>query len=94
METYGLTLVEAMACKTPVVAFRVAESLKLRLMDGVRNYVNEKIAVHCSKQLRKLRDSPQLRTSLGHDAHQLARDRSAAGSFSRALCSCIKTALP
>ena len=49
METYGLTLVEAMACGTPVVAFESAEFLKLRLTDRAPSYVHRKMTRHWSK---------------------------------------------
>ena len=84
METYGLTLVEAMACKTPVVAFRVGGIPEAAPHGRGAILCQPKDSSALLEATTKLRDSPQLRTSLGHDAHQLARDRSAAGSFSRA----------
>jgi glycosyltransferase involved in cell wall biosynthesis len=82
METYGLTLVEAMACRTPVVAFRVG-GIPEAAPDG-------QVAILCPPQdgaalvqaITRLRDSPQLRERLGQIAHEMAHDRNAAGSFS------------
>jgi glycosyltransferase involved in cell wall biosynthesis len=82
METYGLTLVEAMACGTPVVAFRVG-GIPEAAPDG-------QVAILCPPQDRaalmeaimKLRNSPQLRDRLGHVAHETAHNRNAASSFS------------
>ena len=82
METYGLTLVEAMGCGTPVVAFRVG-GISEAAPDG-------QVAILCSAQdgaaliqaITRLRDSPQLRERLGQIAQEMAHDRNAASSFS------------
>ena len=84
METYGLTLVEAMACGTPVVAFRVG-GIPEAAPDGQG-------AILCAPQdaaalieaITKLRNSPQLRERLGNLAHETAHTRNAASSFSKA----------
>jgi glycosyltransferase involved in cell wall biosynthesis len=84
METYGLTLVEAMACGTPVVAFPVG-GIPEAAPDGQG-------AILCAVQdgtglveaITKLRDSPQLRQRLGNLAHETAHTRNAATSFSKA----------
>jgi glycosyltransferase involved in cell wall biosynthesis len=84
METYGLTLVEAMACGTPVVAFRVG-GIPEAAPDG-------QAAILCPPQdtatlieaIVKLRDSPQLRDSLGRFAYETAHTRNAASSFAEA----------
>ena len=81
METYGLTLVEAMACGTPVVAFRVG-GIPEAAPDGQG-------AILCAPQdgaalieaITRLRNSPQLRERLGKLAHETAHDRNAASSF-------------
>jgi glycosyltransferase involved in cell wall biosynthesis len=81
METYGLTLVEAMACGTPVVAFRVG-GIPEAAPDGQG-------AILCGPQdgaafletITNLRGSPQLREKLGRIAHQTAHSRNAASSF-------------
>jgi glycosyltransferase involved in cell wall biosynthesis len=84
METYGLTLVEAMACGTPVIAFRVG-GIAEAAPDGQG-------AVLCSagdgpaliEAMKKLRNSPQLRDRLGSLAQETAHNRNAASSFAKA----------
>ena len=81
METYGLTLVEAMACGTPVIAFRVG-GIPEAAPDGQG-------AILCRPQegeamleaITNLRESPQLRERLGRIAHETAHSRNAADSF-------------
>jgi glycosyltransferase involved in cell wall biosynthesis len=82
METYGLTLVEAMACGTPVVAFRVG-GIPEAAADGQG-------AILCAAQdatrlleaITKLRNSPELRDRLGKLGHETAHNRNSASSFS------------
>jgi glycosyltransferase involved in cell wall biosynthesis len=84
METYGLTLVEAMACGTPVVAFRVG-GIPEAAPDG-------RGAILCAPQdagaliqaIMKLRNSPELRDRLGNLASETAHSRNAASSFAKA----------
>jgi glycosyltransferase involved in cell wall biosynthesis len=84
METYGLTLVETMACATPVIAFRVG-GISEAAPDGQG-------AVLCElgngaaliEAIIKLRDSPQLRESLGEAGRETVRVRNAASSFANA----------
>ena len=81
METYGLTLVEAMACGTPVVAFRVG-GIPEAAPDGQG-------AILCAPQdgaeligaIMKLRDSPQLRETLGEAGRETTHVRNVPGSF-------------
>src|SRR5262249_36547545 len=81
METYGLTLVEAMACGIPVVAFRVG-GIPEAAPDGQG-------AILCPSQdgaallaaITNLRKSPELREKLGRIAHVTAHSRNAASSF-------------
>jgi glycosyltransferase involved in cell wall biosynthesis len=81
METYGLTLVEAMACGIPVVAFRVG-GIPEAAPDGQG-------AILCGPQngaalleaISHLRESPQLREKLGLIAHETAHSRNAASLF-------------
>jgi glycosyltransferase involved in cell wall biosynthesis len=81
METYGLTLVEAMGCGTPVVAFRVG-GIPEAAPDGQG-------AILCGPQdgaalreaISNLRDSPQLREDVGCIAHEVAHSRNAASCF-------------
>jgi glycosyltransferase involved in cell wall biosynthesis len=84
METYGLTLVEAMACGTPVIAFRVG-GIAEAAPDGQG-------AILCTtgdgpaliEAITKLRNSTQLRDRLGSLAHETAHNRNAARSFAKA----------
>lgn len=84
METYGLTLVETMACATPVIAFRVG-GISEAAPDGQG-------AVLCElgngaaliEAIIKLRDSPQLRESLGEAGRETVRVRNEASSFANA----------
>ncbi len=84
METYGLALVEAMACGTPVVAFQVG-GIPEAAPDGQG-------AMLCAPQdaaalieaIVKLRNSPQLRDGLGRLAYKTAHTRNAASSFAKA----------
>lgn len=83
METYGLTLVEAMACGTPIVAFGVG-GIPEAAPDGQG-------AILCTagdgpaliEAITKLRNSPQLRDRLGSLAHEMAHNRNAASSFAK-----------
>lgn len=84
METYGLTLVEAMACGTPVVAFRVG-GIPEAAPDGQGTIL-------CAPQdspalieaIMRLRSSPQLREEFGSAASQLASTRNAKNQFAAA----------
>jgi len=81
METYGLTLVEAMACGIPVVAFRVGGipeatpegrgAILCELQDGVA----------LLEAITNLRKSPQLREKMGRIAHETVHSRNAANAF-------------
>lgn len=84
METYGLTLVEAMACGTPVVAFRVG---------GIPEAVpDEQVGLLCTPHdgsafvaaIEKLRRSAQLRRQFGTAASELVLIRNAKNQFATA----------
>src|SRR5206468_3591807 len=81
METYGLTLVEAMACGIPVVAFRVG-GIPEAAPDGQGAILcGPEDGAALLKAITDLRGSPQLREKLGRIAHQTAHSRNAASSF-------------
>jgi glycosyltransferase involved in cell wall biosynthesis len=83
METYGLTLVEAMVCGTPVVAFRVG-GIPEAAPDGQGAILcPPQDAVALIEAITTLRNSPQLREKLGNLGHETAHTRNAASSFSK-----------
>jgi glycosyltransferase involved in cell wall biosynthesis len=93
METYGLTLVEAMACRTPVVAFRVG---------GIPEAVpDERVGLLCTPHdgsallagIGKLRSSTQLREQLGNAARELVLSRNAKYQFGSAFAKIYRDCL-
>lgn len=84
METYGLTLVEAMACGTPVVAFKVG-GVPEAAPDG-------EAALLCEPQdgrallsaIERLRDDSALRETLGRRGSEIAATRNGPEAFARA----------
>ena len=84
METYGLTLVEAMASETPVVAFGVG-GIPEAAPDGQGAVLCESgNGAALIEAITKLRNSPQLRKSLGEAGRETVRVRNAASSFANA----------
>jgi glycosyltransferase involved in cell wall biosynthesis len=84
METYGLTLVEAMACGTPVVAFRVG-GIPEAAPDGQGAILcPPRDGAALIEAITKLRNSPEIRQRLGNLAQQTAHTRNAASSFANA----------
>lgn len=84
METYGLTLVEAMACGTPVIAFRVG-GIPEAAPDGqgaILCTVGDGAAL--IEAITTLRNSPHLRNRLADLAHETAHNRNAPRSFANA----------
>jgi len=93
METYGLTLVEAMACGIPVVAFRVG-AISEAAPDGQGGILCEPgDGAALIKAVIKLRDSPQLRESLGEAGRETVHVRNAASSFSNAFAEIYRKCL-
>jgi glycosyltransferase involved in cell wall biosynthesis len=94
METYGLTLVEAMACGTPVVAFRVG-AIPEAAPDGQG-------AIICDRQdsaalleaVMTLRDSKQLRETLGNAGHEMVHTRNGLRSFAQAFMRLYEECVP
>ena len=82
METYGLTLVEAMACGTPVVAPHVG-GIPEAAPDGQGAilYASQDAAAFIGA-IMKLRDSPQLRETLGEAGRETVRVRNRLSSLS------------
>lgn len=83
METYGLTLIEAMSCGIPVVAFRTG---------GVPEAVPDEGGILCAlldaaafkAAIQKLRCSEALRNDLGNSARKLVAARNAGSRFAAA----------
>jgi glycosyltransferase involved in cell wall biosynthesis len=81
METYGLTLVESMACGTPVVAPNVG-GIPEAAPDGQGAILYApQDAAGLIGAIMKLRDSPQLRETLGEAGLETTHVRNAPGSF-------------
>jgi glycosyltransferase involved in cell wall biosynthesis len=75
METYGLTLVEAMACGTPVVAFRVG-GIPEAAPDGQAALLCDPLdAAAFLTAIQRFRNSPELRQKFGNSASDLAVSR-------------------
>jgi glycosyltransferase involved in cell wall biosynthesis len=81
METYGLTLVEAMACGTPVVAFRVGGIPEAAANGQGAILCEPQHAAALIEAITKLRNSPELRARLGDIAQKTTHIRNAPGSF-------------
>jgi glycosyltransferase involved in cell wall biosynthesis len=83
METYGLTLIEAMSCGVPVVAFRTG---------GVPEAVPEQGGILCElldadafkTAIQKLRHGLELRNELGNAGSKLVAARNAKSRFAAA----------
>jgi glycosyltransferase involved in cell wall biosynthesis len=94
METYGLTLVEAMGCGTPVVAFRIGGIPEAAPDEQVGFLCEPLDGPALLAVVGKLRSSPQLRQGLGSAASELAFTRNAktqfAGAFAQIYRDCFK----
>ena len=92
METYGLTLIEAMSCGIPVVAFRIG---------GVPEAVPEQAGTLCElldanafkTSIQKLRHSEELRNELGNAGSKLIAARNAKSRFAAAFARLYETCL-
>jgi glycosyltransferase involved in cell wall biosynthesis len=84
METYGLTLTEAMACGTPVVAFRLGGIPEAAPHDQTSILCPPHDGAALIEAITKLRNSPQIRQRLGNLAHETVHTRNAASSFAKA----------
>ena len=99
METYGLTLVEAMSCGIPVVAFRTG---------GVPEAVPDEAGILCDlldanafkAAIQRLRHNEKLRHELGNAGRKLVADRNAKDRFAAAFagiydaCLCTRQTRP
>lgn len=82
METYGLTLLEAMACGTPVVAFRVG-GIPEAAPDGQAAILSApQDGAALIQAIMKLRNSAQLREMFGEGGLATVRVRNQLSSFS------------
>src|SRR5437588_5753580 len=100
METYGLTLVEAMACGTPVVAFRVG-GVPEAAPDGQGSILcAPRDAAALIEAIMSLRDSSRLREALGKAGSEIVCARNRLSSFSESFqeiyreCVSLKNAQP
>jgi glycosyltransferase involved in cell wall biosynthesis len=90
METYGLTLIEAMSCGIPVVAFRTG---------GVPEAVPERGGILCEllnadafkTAIQKLRHNEELRNELGNAGSKLVAARNAKSRFAAAFARIYET---
>ena len=94
MESYGLTSVEALACGTPVVAFRVG---------GIPESAPEgQGAILCEPQnadallgsITTLQKSPQLRERLGRLGYETVHHRNSATSFANSFAQLYRNCIP
>lgn len=96
METYGLTLVEAMGCGTPVVAFRIGGIPEAAPEEQVGLLCEPLDGPDLLAVVGELRSSPQLRQSLGSAASELTFTRNAktqfAAAFAQIYRDCLKAA--
>jgi glycosyltransferase involved in cell wall biosynthesis len=92
METYGLTLIEAMSCGVPVVAFRTG---------GVSEAVPEQGGILCElldadafkNAIQRLRHSEELRNELGNGGRKLVAVRNAKSRFAAAFARVYEASL-
>ena len=82
METYGLTLVEAMACGTPVVAFRVGGIPEAALEGEGAMLCTPQDGTALIEAIMKLRNSAQLSEMLAAAGRETVRVRNQLSSFS------------
>ena len=82
METYGLTLVEAMACGTPVVTFRVGGIPEAAPEEKGAKLVARQNGAALIQAITELRNSPQLREVLGEAGYETVRVRNRLSCFS------------
>jgi glycosyltransferase involved in cell wall biosynthesis len=84
METYGLTLVEALSCGTPVVAFRTG-GIPEAVPDGEAGILCDLLdEASFQSAIGKLRSSRQLRNELGMAGAKLAASRNSRARFAAA----------
>jgi glycosyltransferase involved in cell wall biosynthesis len=93
METYGLTLVEAMACGTPVVAFRVGGIPEAAPDNQVGLLCTPHDGPELLAAVEKLRSSTQLRENFRSAASQLVLNRNGKNEFAAAFAQIYRNCL-
>lgn len=93
METYGLTLVEAMACGTPVVAFRVGGIPEAAPDEQVGFLCTPHDGTGLLAAVGKLKRSAQLREQFGTAASELVLIRNAKNQFASAFAQIYRECL-
>lgn len=94
METYGLTLIEAMSCATPVVAFRVGGIPEAAPHGHGAILCAPRDSAALIEAINNLRDSPQLREKLGRVARETTYVRNSLNAFSTAFAQLYRGSVP
>ena len=93
METYGLSLVEAMACGTPVVAFRVGGIPEAAPHNEGALLCEPENGAELIDAIERLHENQDLRESLGRRGRQLAMERNSPAAFANAVARIYEKAM-